>query len=83
VDIPRLVPVKIGDTIVTGAMSSIFPENIPIGFIKEFNLNDAQSFYNINIQLFNDMANIKNSYIISNKNRKEILDLEAETNNAQ
>ena len=83
VDIPRLVPVRIGDTIVTGAMSSIFPENIPIGFIKEFNLNDAQSFYNINIQLFNDMANVKNSYIISNKNRKEILELEAETNNAQ
>ena len=30
VDIPRLVPVKVGDTIVTGAMSSIFPENIPL-----------------------------------------------------
>lgn len=83
VDIPRLVPVKIGDTIVTGAMSSIFPENIPIGFIKEFNLNDAKSSYNINVELFNDMANVKNSYIISNKNQKEILGLEAKTNNAQ
>lgn len=83
VDIQRSVPVKIGDTIVTGAMSSIFPENIPIGFVKEFNLNDAQSSYNINIQLFNDMANIKNSYVISNKNRKEIIELEAKTNNVQ
>ena len=82
-DIPRLVPLKIGDTIVTGAMSSIFPENIPIGFIKEFNLNDAQSSYNINIQLFNDMANVKNSYVISNKNREEIIELEAKTNNVQ
>ncbi|GMN09961.1 rod shape-determining protein MreC [Croceitalea sp. MTPC9] len=83
VDIPRLVPVKIGDTIVTGAMSSIFPENIPIGYIKEFNLNDAQSFYNIDIQLFNDMANIKNVYIISNRNREEIIELETKTNNVQ
>ncbi|WP_350293027.1 rod shape-determining protein MreC [uncultured Croceitalea sp.] len=83
VDIPRLVPVKIGDTIVTGAMSSIFPENIPIGFIKDFNLNDAQSFYNINIHLFNDMANLKNIYVISNKNREEIIELEAKTNNVQ
>ena len=83
VDIPRLVPVQIGDTIVTGAMSSIFPENIPIGFIKEFNLNDAQSFYNINVQLFNDMANVKSAYIISNKNREEIIELETKTNDAQ
>ena len=83
IDIPRLVPVSIGDTIVTGAMSSIFPENIPIGVIKNFNLNDAQSFYNIDIQLFNDMANLKNIYIITNKNRKEILELETRTNNAQ
>lgn len=83
VDIPRLVPVKIGDTIVTGAMSSIFPENIPVGLIKEFNLNDAQSFYNINIQLFNDMANIKNSYIIRHKNKREILELEARTKDDQ
>ena len=83
VDIPRMVPVKIGDTIVTGAMSSIFPENIPIGFINTFDLNDAQSFYNINIQLFNDMANIKNIYIIKNKHREEIIELEAKTTNVQ
>ena len=83
IDIPRLVPITIGDTIVTGAMSSIFPENIPIGVIKEFNLNDAQSFYNIDIKLFNDMANVKNIYVITNKNRKEILELEAKNNNAQ
>ena len=82
-DIPRLVPLKVGDTIVTGAMSSIFPENIPIGFIKKFDLNASQSSYNINIQLFNDMANVKNSYIISNKNKKEIIELEARTNDAQ
>lgn len=83
VDIPRLVPLKIGDTIVTGAMSSIFPENIPIGFIATFNLNDAQSSYDIDIQLFNDMANLKNSYIIKSKNREEVIELEAKTNNVQ
>ncbi|MDT0620017.1 rod shape-determining protein MreC [Croceitalea vernalis] len=83
VDIPRLVPVKVGDTIVTGAMSSIFPENIPIGIILNFNLNEAQSFYNIDIRLFNDMANLSNIYIIKNKNRDEILNLEKRTLNAQ
>ena len=82
-DIPRLVPVAVGDTIVTGAMSSIFPENIPIGIIKNYSLNEAQSFYNIDIQLFNDMANLKQVYIIKNRNRAEILELEKKTEDAQ
>ncbi len=79
IDIPRLVPITIGDTIVTGAMSSIFPENIPIGTIKKFDLDDSKSFYYINVSLFNDMTNIKNVYIINNPNREEILKLEQET----
>ena len=79
IDIPRLVPLHIGDTIVTGAMSSIFPENIPIGTIKEYNLDSSKSFYTIEVGLFNDMTNIKNVYIITNRDRKEILKLEKET----
>lgn len=79
IDIPRLVPLTIGDTIVTGAMSSIFPENIPIGTIKKFDLDSSQSFYFIDVELFNDMTNIGNVYIIKNLNRQEVLQLEAET----
>jgi len=79
IDIPRLVPLTIGDTIVTGAMSSIFPENIPIGTIKSFDLDNSKSFYFIDVELFNDMTNIGNIYIIKNLNRKEVLELEAET----
>ncbi|MGB5692969.1 MAG: rod shape-determining protein MreC [Flavobacteriaceae bacterium] len=80
-DIPRLVKLLVGDTIVTGARSSIFPENIPIGTIKKFDLNTSQSSYNIDVQLFNDMTNLKNVYIIDNPSRVEILELENELNN--
>ncbi|MDB2607031.1 rod shape-determining protein MreC [Zobellia sp.] len=79
VDIPRLVPLTIGDTIVTGGMSSIFPENIPVGIIKKYDLNTSKSFYTIDVALFNDMTNIKNVYIIKNSFRKEILELEKQT----
>ena len=79
VDIPRLVPLVVGDTIVTGAMSSIFPENIPIGIIKKYDLNTSKSFYDIEVELFNDMASIKNVYLITNKHRTEIQALEALT----
>jgi rod shape-determining protein MreC len=51
IDIPRLVPLTVGDTIVTGAMSSIFPENIPIGTIMKFDLDIAKSFYRIDVDL--------------------------------
>jgi len=81
VDIARLVPLVVGDTIVTGAMSSIFPENIPIGIIKSYDSNTSGSFYNIDVELFNDMAHIKNVYLIKNNNRTEIKELEAKTNN--
>jgi rod shape-determining protein MreC len=79
IDIPRLVPVVVGDTIVTGGMSSIFPENVPIGTIKKYDLNASQSFYNIDVELFSDMANIKNVYLIENRDREEIKELESRT----
>ena len=81
IDIPRLVQLNVGDTIVTGAMSSIFPENVPIGTIKKFDLDNSKSFYRIDVALFNDMTNIKNVYIIKNLDREELLDLEKATTN--
>ncbi len=83
VDIPRLVPLTVGDTIVTGGMSSIFPGDIPIGTIQKFDLDNANSLYSIDVRLFNDMTNIKNVYIIHNNDREEILELEAATINEQ
>lgn len=79
IDIPRLVSLTIGDTIVTGAMSSIFPENIPIGTIQKFDLDNSKSLYTIHVALFNDMTNIKNVYVIDNTDRSEIMQLQSET----
>ena len=80
-DIPRLNPdpMKVGDTIVTGAMSSIFPENVPIGTIVRIDLNQAESLYEIDVRLFNDMTSLGQVYIIRNRKRPEILSLENET----
>ncbi|SFR39393.1 rod shape-determining protein MreC [Robiginitalea myxolifaciens] len=76
-DIPRQVPLEVGDVVVTGGMSSIFPENIPIGTIESFELGESQSFYSIDVRLFNDMTNLKPVYVIRNRNRPEILELQA------
>ncbi len=76
VEIPRLAPLVIGDTIVTGGKSTIFPEGILIGTIKDFKLLDDESSYTLNVQLFNDMTNLNHVYIIKNNEREEIKSVE-------
>ncbi len=76
IDIERFVPVKKGDTIITGGKSTIFPEGVPIGTIADYKLNKSNNAFNIDVKLFNDMTNIGYVYIIKNKNKAEILTLE-------
>jgi len=77
IDIPRLAPLKIGDTIITGGRSTIFPKGLPIGTITNFELNTDQSYFTVNVLLFNDMTNIGFVNIIENINAKEIKEAEA------
>jgi rod shape-determining protein MreC len=79
VDVPRLASVKKGDTIVTGAQSTIFPENINIGTVEKYYTDDQTNFYTIDIKLFNDMTSLGHVYIIKNKDRNEIKNLEKKT----
>ena len=74
-DIPRQAIFKIGDTIVTGGKSTIFPAGILIGVVKDFEQNQL-----INITLFNDMSAIGNIQVITNLHKEEIQELEAKNN---
>ncbi len=83
IDIPRLAPIEIGDTIITGGKSTIFPEGILVGTIYDFNLNEDKNSYTLNIKLFNDMTNLEHVYIIGNKDAQEIKSLEKEQEDAK
>ena len=83
IDIPRLAPVKIGDTIVTGGRSTIFPEGILIGAVIDFELTEDENSQNLNIQLFNDMTNLQHVYIIDNLDSQEIINLEKGLENVE
>ena len=78
IDIPRLAPVKIGDTIVTGGKSTIFPEGILIGTVKNFKMTEDKNSKYLNILLFNDMTNLEHVYLINNIDANEIINLEKE-----
>jgi rod shape-determining protein MreC len=70
-DVPRSANFKVGDTIVTGSNSLIFPEGLPIGFVKSFDLEGNTGYYNIKTKLFADMTNLNQAYIIIPENIKE------------
>jgi rod shape-determining protein MreC len=74
-DIPRQAIFKIGDTIITGGKSAIFPEGIPIGSISS--IPEKKSALNtIDIQLFNDMSNLGSIYVIVHFDKNQIKTLE-------
>jgi rod shape-determining protein MreC len=75
-DVPRLAGVRKGDTIVTGAESRVFPENIGIGTIERIYTEKETNYYTLDIKLFNDMTNLGHVYIIKSKDAEEIINLE-------
>jgi len=77
-DVPRQTSVTIGDTIITGGRSTIFPEGIAIGVVKK--VNNSTSTNTIDIQLFNDMSNIGYVYIVKSLDKIEVNILEKTVN---
>jgi rod shape-determining protein MreC len=64
--------IKIGDTVVTGGMSSYFPLGIPVGTISSFDRNSKNDFYTIDVDLFEDPSQVYYVYILRNEDREEI-----------
>lgn len=78
VDIPNIAPIQKGDTIVTGGMSSIFPKGIPVGHIMNITRSQMDNSFVVDIKLFTDMSNVDFVYIIENKDKEEISNLESQ-----
>ena len=74
-DIPKSANISIGDTIISGGMSSIFPRNVPIGFISDFKLPESTNYYVISVKLFEDFGSLRNVYVVKNDFRGEFNDL--------
>ncbi|WP_378185756.1 rod shape-determining protein MreC [Aquimarina sp. W85] len=74
--IPRQAIIRKGDTIITHGRSTIFPKGIGIGIISDYSMNQNNSYYLIDVTLFNDMTNIGYVYAIKNHNAEEIKTLQ-------
>lgn len=74
-EMPKYAPVEVGDTVVTTDYSSIFPADIFIGTVEEFELKNA-TYYDVKVKLHTNMAALNNVLVIKNLEgaEKEILE---------
>lgn len=75
-DLPKHASIEKGDTIITSGYSSIFPEGIIIGKIDGFEIESGSNFYTISVELFEDMTKTKYIYILNNRFKEELKELE-------
>lgn len=75
--IPEHVSVEKGDTIVTSGFSSIFPEDVNIGIVEEYNIPKGSNFYNISLRLFTEFRQLRYVYVVNYLYKDEQKSLEA------
>ena len=74
--VPRHIPVQVGDTILTSGYNAVFPENLMIGIVEKFELEESSPFYDIDVMLSNDFTQLSYVYIVKNPDRSEQIELE-------
>ncbi|MDR1679498.1 MAG: rod shape-determining protein MreC [Prevotellaceae bacterium] len=74
--VPRHVPIKKGDTVVTSGYSDYFPEGILIGRIEEFTKASDDNYYNIKVRLAVNFRTISYVYVLEYRHREEQQKLE-------
>ena len=79
-DIPIHAKIKNGDTIVTSALSSIFPEGINVGTVKSFERKSGDAFYTVKVNLSTSYKKLNHVYVIKNvfKAEQDSLELKSQ-----
>jgi len=79
-DIPKHADLVIGDLVVTSGFSALFPQGITVGKIINFELKEGSNFYDIDVELSNDLSQAHYVYVIKNLYAEEQLEIEDQRN---
>lgn len=71
VDIPTTYKLYENDTIITSGMANDFPEGILVGYVKSFDSEKNNGFYEIKIKLSTDFNKLGYVYVIENRFKRE------------
>ena len=77
--IPNHIKLYKNDTIVTSSYSTIFPENVTIGYIDTLWKNEEDNFYTVRLKLATDFKSVKYVLIVKNIHGNEIKQIENQT----
>ncbi len=81
-DIPKHVPVRDGDTIVTTGFSTYFPPDIMVGTVKSHEIREGDNFYTIDIILTTPFRKLQYVDIVENLLKDEQEQLENQVINS-
>ncbi len=70
-DVPPHVALSRGDTIVTSGYSTVFPEDVFIGVIEDWEVRRGEVFYSISVRLALDFNRLSHVYVVSNLMKEE------------
>lgn len=76
--IPSYANLTPGDTVETTTYSSIFPEGIPIGIIKSFDVDADEGYYRIKVKPLSEFRKLGSVYVVDYELKDEQNALEAE-----
>ncbi len=71
-DVPKYVPLKVGDTIITDGKSAIFPQGIMIGTIAGYEVDSKTGYWDIAVELSEKMGTISKVYVVKNLKKAEV-----------
>lgn len=71
-DIPKYVPLKVGDTVITDGKSSIFPRGIMIGRVAGYEIDPKTGFWDISVELSQKMGQLQKVYVVKNLKKLEL-----------
>lgn len=78
-EIPKHVPAKVGDTIVTSGFSQLFPRNVMIGVVEKVNAAPEKTFLDITVRLSTGFNNLSYVYVVNDLRREELHQLDTST----
>lgn len=75
-NVPKYVPIKVGDTIITDGKSSIFPQGVMIGKIAGYEVDNKTGFWDISVELSEKMGQVSKVFVIKNMKKAQIQKIE-------
>ena len=71
-DIPKYVPLQVGDTVVTDGKSAIFPRGVMIGKVSGYEVDSKTGFWDISVELSEKMGTLNKIYVVKNLKKAEV-----------